>query len=154
MRFVGVMLAIIVGTATLGGGVAWAASDSLPGDLLYPVKIAVEDARLTFTAAPQDQIDLVLGFVEERVEEIQGLLEIEHPVPDEAIARMEQHIEQALAYAAQISSDQEMVDALKKNGGDPKLTVYPDARHDSWTETYNNPEFYEWLLKQKRTKHE
>ncbi len=45
---------------------------------------------------------------------------------------------------------QEMIDAMKQQGGEPKLTVYPDAGHDSWTETYNNPEFYEWLLAQKR----
>jgi predicted peptidase len=45
-----------------------------------------------------------------------------------------------------------MIEALKKQGGNPKLTVYPDAEHDSWTETYNNPQFYEWLLEQKRKK--
>jgi predicted peptidase len=44
-----------------------------------------------------------------------------------------------------------MVEALKKVGTtDVKLTVYPEAGHDSWTETYNNPEFYEWLLKHRR----
>jgi predicted peptidase len=43
-----------------------------------------------------------------------------------------------------------MVEALKKRGGNVKLTVYPDAGHDSWTETYDNPELYEWLLQQKR----
>ena len=26
-------------------------------------------------------------------------------------------------------------------------TNVPEAGHDSWTETYNNPELYEWLLK-------
>ncbi|HXG47861.1 MAG TPA: prolyl oligopeptidase family serine peptidase [Methylomirabilota bacterium] len=31
-----------------------------------------------------------------------------------------------------------------------KLTVYPEAGHDAWTETYNNPKFYEWLLEQRR----
>ncbi len=50
-----------------------------------------------------------------------------------------------------LERSQVMVDALKKNGGNPKFTVYPDAGHDSWTETYNNPEFYQWLLEQKRT---
>jgi predicted peptidase len=44
-----------------------------------------------------------------------------------------------------------MDEAMKKNGGYPKLTIYPEAEHDAWTETYNNPEFYEWLLAQKRT---
>jgi predicted peptidase len=46
---------------------------------------------------------------------------------------------------------QAMVDALKKEGGKPKLTIYPDAKHDSWTETYNNPKFYEWLMEQERS---
>ena len=42
-----------------------------------------------------------------------------------------------------------MVDAVNKKGGNAKLTVYPDAEHDSWTETYRNPEVFEWLLSQK-----
>ena len=43
-----------------------------------------------------------------------------------------------------------MVDALKERGADVKFTVYPEADHDSWTATYDNPEFYEWLLLQHR----
>ena len=43
-----------------------------------------------------------------------------------------------------------MVEALKAAGGAPKFTLYPEAGHDSWTATYNNPELYDWLLKQKR----
>lgn len=49
-----------------------------------------------------------------------------------------------------LERSQEMIDALKKKGGDPKLTVYPEAGHDSWTETYDNPALYEWLLEQRR----
>ncbi len=49
-----------------------------------------------------------------------------------------------------VERSQEMIDALKENGGQPKLTIYPDAGHDSWTETYHNPQFYEWLLAQRR----
>jgi len=49
-----------------------------------------------------------------------------------------------------LKSSQEMVDALEKVGGNVKFTIYPMAGHDSWTETYNNPELYEWFLKQKR----
>jgi predicted peptidase len=50
-----------------------------------------------------------------------------------------------------LAESQRMVDALKRAGvEDVKLTVYPEAGHDSWTETYNNPELYEWLLKHQR----
>ena len=44
-----------------------------------------------------------------------------------------------------------MVEALRKIGAPVKFTVYPEAKHDSWTEAYNTPELYPWLLQQKRT---
>jgi predicted peptidase len=49
-----------------------------------------------------------------------------------------------------LSRSEVMVNAIKDAGGNVKLTVYPNAAHDSWTETYNNPELYTWLLAQKR----
>ena len=49
-----------------------------------------------------------------------------------------------------LQKSQEMVDAVNKIGGKVKFTVYPDAEHNSWTETYNNPELYQWLLSCKR----
>jgi predicted peptidase len=52
--------------------------------------------------------------------------------------------------AEPLKVSQEMVDALKSVGGNVKFTVYPEAEHDCWTETYDNPELYHWLLKQKR----
>jgi predicted esterase len=43
-----------------------------------------------------------------------------------------------------------MVRALKKFNPDVKLTVYPDAKHDSWTATYNNDSLYTWMLQHKK----
>ncbi len=49
------------------------------------------------------------------------------------------------------AESQRMVDALKKFGcKDLELTVYPEAQHDSWTETYNNPKLYDWFLAHQR----
>ncbi|MDQ7817225.1 MAG: dienelactone hydrolase family protein [Melioribacteraceae bacterium] len=45
-----------------------------------------------------------------------------------------------------VTSSQVLVDRLKYCKGNAKITIYPEAGHDSWTETYNNPEIYEWLL--------
>jgi predicted peptidase len=39
---------------------------------------------------------------------------------------------------------------LQRIGGSVKLTIYPEAGHDSWTETYANPEVWDWLLAQRR----
>ncbi len=49
-----------------------------------------------------------------------------------------------------LKRSEDMVEAFKRVSKEVKFTVYPDAKHDSWTETYNNPELYEWLLAQKR----
>jgi len=50
-----------------------------------------------------------------------------------------------------LEESERMVEALKRFGNkDVKLTVYPEAEHDSWTETYNNPELYRWLLEHRR----
>ncbi len=44
-----------------------------------------------------------------------------------------------------------MVDALKKIGcTDVKLTVYPEAGHDSWNQAYADPELFEWFLQHSR----
>jgi len=49
-----------------------------------------------------------------------------------------------------VSLSEMMVDALKRNGGTVRFTVYPEAGHDAWTETYDNPELYEWFLEHHR----
>lgn len=47
-----------------------------------------------------------------------------------------------------ISASEIMVERLKTCDGNVKFTVYPEANHDSWTETYNNEELYKWFLEQ------
>ena len=56
----------------------------------------------------------------------------------------------ALDAVVPIDESVQMVRALKQCEGDVRFTVYPMAGHDSWTETYDNPEFYEWLLKHRK----
>ncbi len=43
-----------------------------------------------------------------------------------------------------------MVEALRKIGSDVRYTLYPDADHDAWTQTYENHELYEWFLQHRR----
>jgi predicted peptidase len=43
-----------------------------------------------------------------------------------------------------------MVDAVNHSKGKAKLTVYPENSHDAWSDTYRNPEVFDWLLKQKK----
>lgn len=47
-----------------------------------------------------------------------------------------------------IEMSKELIETLSKYGGNVKFTVYPDAGHDVWTQTYSNNELFDWLLKQ------
>jgi predicted peptidase len=49
-----------------------------------------------------------------------------------------------------LKRSQDMVDALTRFKGNVQFTVYPEALHDSWTETYNNQDVWKWLFEQKR----
>ena len=50
-----------------------------------------------------------------------------------------------------LEESERMVNLLKKNGGrEVKLTIYPEAEHDSWTQTYASPELFAWFLQHSR----
>ena len=51
-----------------------------------------------------------------------------------------------------LAASQAMVTALEALGqkDNVKFTIYPGVGHDSWTATYDDPEFYRWLFAQKR----
>jgi predicted peptidase len=49
-----------------------------------------------------------------------------------------------------LSESEEMVEAVRACGGNVKFTVYPEAGHDSWTQTYNHPELFDWFLQHRR----
>jgi predicted peptidase len=50
-----------------------------------------------------------------------------------------------------IEESERMVGYMKKIGvKEVKFTVYPEAQHDCWTQTYSNPELFDWFLKHSR----
>ena len=49
-----------------------------------------------------------------------------------------------------LKRSEEMVDAVNARGGNAKLTVYPDAGHNSWTVAYNNDRLYDWFLEHRK----
>jgi predicted peptidase len=52
--------------------------------------------------------------------------------------------------AVSVERSRNMVAALKKAGGSPKYTEYPDAGHDSWVPASKDPDLLPWLFSQKR----
>jgi predicted peptidase len=44
-----------------------------------------------------------------------------------------------------------LIEVMKSRGAqNVKLTIYPGVKHDSWTQTYDDPAVWEWLFAQKR----
>ena len=56
-----------------GVGVVYASSDSVPGDSLYPVKLAAERLRLAVSLTESEELRLRLRFASERLEEASEL---------------------------------------------------------------------------------
>lgn len=48
--------------------------------------------------------------------------------------------------AVPYKESERLVQRLKELEADVQFTLYPDSGHDSWTNTYQNPELYKWLL--------
>jgi len=49
-----------------------------------------------------------------------------------------------------VSQSREMIEAIKKPGGDPIYTEFPDATHNVWYRVTEIPGFLDWLFAQKR----
>jgi predicted peptidase len=47
-----------------------------------------------------------------------------------------------------VDNDITIYKELKKCNKDVELTIFNDAGHDCWTQVYDNPETYAWMLKQ------
>lgn len=82
----GPAIAFFSGVAViLSGSIASvsAAERALPGDFLYPVKIAAEQTRLALAAGKTDKIRLKTEFVTRRVQEIKQLSQAEPKKPEQ-----------------------------------------------------------------------
>lgn len=93
-----VSLTLLFGGA---GATVFAAQDSLPDEVLYPVKTWSEDLRLELASAPSSQLDLALSFAHRRLLEMTGLGQGGLPVPAQVAERWQRQMDLALALAAE-----------------------------------------------------
>lgn len=76
---VSIIVAVVLAVSALGGGTAYASQGSLPGDVLYPVKLGTEHIRAAFTGGDIDKAELYLTFANSRVQEMAALVEKGRP---------------------------------------------------------------------------
>ncbi len=75
-RLLVVLIAAAITTILLAGGAVAASAGALPGQLLYPVKRAVEKIDLAFHHDPASRARLHLEFAQRRLNELSTLLEL------------------------------------------------------------------------------
>ena len=67
--------AIALGLFVLAGGTAYASQASLPGDVLYPVKLGTEQIGMMLSGGDVARAERGLAFADRRIEEVQALIE-------------------------------------------------------------------------------
>jgi hypothetical protein len=104
------VLVLVVGLLFGGGQVV---ADSLPGESLYRLELALEQMRLTLTASAQARAELELVLAEERLDEITALVEQGRTVADSVPARIEHQLRAALMAAVRLD-DQSTAQVLRR----------------------------------------
>lgn len=69
----GVILAVVLAVSALGAGTAYASQTSLPGDTLYPLKLATEQAGMILSPDGAARAERALSFANKRMREIEAL---------------------------------------------------------------------------------
>ena len=110
------LAAIMVFTLFTGGtvGVAYAADNAKPGDVLYGMDRALETIQWTLTFDPARKVELGLAFAQERTAEVQRLTEERAPLRAVYSLLMDQQtqLEQASQFVAQVQGRVEETQAL------------------------------------------
>ena len=94
-----VIAIVLVLVVVFGGSAAsaYAAQGSLPGDALYPMKTAIENASVDFSVDSASEVRLYLSLAEKRIVEIESLAaEGRYDDMEKAVERFESHVEKAI----------------------------------------------------------
>jgi hypothetical protein len=142
---------LFLGFVILFGGsamTALAAQSALPGDTLYPLKITLEQTRLSLARSAVDRAELQMEFAQRRLVEIEGLIaEGRYRNIVSATQEFESYINNALIEADRISvSDpaqaadllREITDALSRYGiPSPSCSrLYPNQPSQRFLESW------------------
>ncbi len=98
---VAIVIAIIVALAAIGGGTVYASQDALPGDVLYPVKTTIEDARLFFAFSDEAKAGTYLAIAGTRLDELSRLPGERSRFVERLMERYRYNLERGLDFAEQ-----------------------------------------------------
>lgn len=67
---VGILVVVFCVLTGGGVGISFAAYNSVPGDVFYPVKLSIEKAQISLTTKEEDKVKLEVEFAGRRIEEL------------------------------------------------------------------------------------
>ncbi len=82
------------------GGTAVLAADSMPDSTLYPIKLAMEETRLSLADNSVEEANIHLSLAETRLQEMMQMALANHAPDEETLTRLQTHYEAALQLAA------------------------------------------------------
>ena len=98
LMFVSIILALV---AMVGGGTAFAAETTIPGDLLYPIKVHInENVRVALAGSTEAKAELEARFAERRMEEA-AELEQSGKLKTDVVTRLENNLSRHIDKAEQ-----------------------------------------------------
>lgn len=116
-------------------GTAYASSSAIPGDVLYPVKRAVEDTRVKLASSSETKAKLQVQFTEERLQELEKV-EQRSPLKRTVITRIQPDTQPTTTPAAP-----------------PTATIEPEPEHeDTLAENSAREEVSKALLSLEKTR--
>lgn len=97
--------ALVLIVVFLGWGAVTVASDSLPGDLFYPLKLTTEKVKFFLTSNPEGKAELRLTFAEKRLQELAKSLDEGKGFDQEVLKSMLDEAQLALEDAQPLPKD-------------------------------------------------
>lgn len=100
-----IIIAVILAISGVGAGTAYASQGSLPGDVLYPVKLGTEQVQRLLTADDVSRVNLELGFADTRLKEMEEVVEKNPEGIPVAITGYERNLNLAISRAEQTKNE-------------------------------------------------
>jgi len=108
---------LVLGLVFTSWGTVYAAQESVPGDLLYSVKLSLEDLQLSFTSDTQARIRLLTTLADYRADEASILASQGQPIPDELSTMIDGYLTELIVLTATMDevTQQEVLEGVQRH---------------------------------------
>ena len=107
-------LTVLVILGVAGGGTAYAAQRSLPGDMLYTVKTYMENTQLALTTGSTEKANLYIKLAERRVAEVTQQVNLNRSVDVQTVKMINEQLDNAIKVLGKSDDNSSTNDTLSR----------------------------------------